>query len=98
MYLIQASKTSLPPGVIRGRALSHRHLSASQRAAIAAQLQAGEVTIEMTSAQLARLLGVSAPYIDAARQLSPEVRRAIADGEGSLSCLPFLFEGVRRTA
>lgn len=79
MYLIQSSTTSAPR-VLSGFALSHRHLSARQRAAIGAQLLAGEVTVKMTAAQLARLLGVSSQYISRAAKLPASQRRAIAEG------------------
>jgi hypothetical protein len=85
MYLVPTSKTSAPLRVIRGRSLAQRKLGAAQKASIAAGILAGEVTIELSVSQLARLVGVSVPYISAARQLTPEVRRSIADGEGTLS-------------
>jgi hypothetical protein len=81
MYLVENLNTSASPRVICGRGLLHRKLDARQRAAIAVQLLVGEAAIEMSSAQLARLLGVSVPYIRAARQLSSSKRQAIADGK-----------------
>ncbi len=85
MYLIQSSRTSAPPRVISGRSLVHRKLGAPQKAAIAAGILNGDVAIKLSMRQLAQLVGVSVPYIRAASQLSSEVRRSIADDEGSLS-------------
>jgi hypothetical protein len=84
MYLVQASKATLPsPRVISGRSLVHRKLSAAQKAAIAARLLAGEVLVQLSTRQLAQLLGVSVPYIRVASQLTPAKREAIANGTDS---------------
>lgn len=83
MYLVENSKASAWRRVIRGRALVHRRLNARRRAAIAAQLFEGEVVIDLSMRQLAQLIGVSAAYIHAARQLSPAKREAIANGTDS---------------
>jgi hypothetical protein len=75
MYIVKASETSLTPHVISGRSLVHRKLNARQRAAIAADILAGKVVIELSTCQLAQLIGVSVPYIRAARQ--PSQRQAL---------------------
>jgi hypothetical protein len=81
MYLVENLNTSASPRVICGRGLSHRRLRAAQKAAIAGQLIEGEISIELSMRQVASLLGVSVPYIRAARQLSSAKRQAIADGK-----------------
>jgi hypothetical protein len=85
MYLFGNSNASAARRVISGRSLVHRHLDACQKAAIAAEILVEEVAIKLSMAQLAQLVGVSIPYIRAARQLSPEIRQAIAAGETTMS-------------
>jgi hypothetical protein len=85
MYLIENSKASTKPPVICGRSLVHRHLDARRKAAVAAQILAGEVAITLSARQLAQLVGVSAPYIHAALQLSATKRQAIAEGKDTSS-------------
>ena len=80
MYPVDNSKASARPRVISGHSLVHRRLNACRRAAIAAQVIEGEVTIELTARQAAQLLGASMPYVSVVRRLSPAMRQEIADG------------------
>jgi hypothetical protein len=81
LYLVEKENASGWRQVISGRALAHRRLNARQRAAIAAQLLEQEVVIDLSVRQMAQLIGVSVPYILAARQLSSEKREAIVNGK-----------------
>lgn len=71
--------------VVKGHSLVHCKLDARQRAAIAAQILEGDVAIRLSTRQLAQLVGVSVPYVAAAKQLSPAKRQAIASGRDSMS-------------
>ena len=73
----------LPPTtqkVITGASIVHRQLDKRQRAILAADVLDGMVTFSPSQTQLANLLGVSAPYIIAARRLSAGKRAAILRG------------------
>jgi hypothetical protein len=73
--------TILPPAkTIAGRGLAHRHLDARQRATWAADVLDGTVQFTPSQKQLADLFGVSIPYTQAARKLSPGRRAAIQRG------------------
>jgi hypothetical protein len=74
--------TILPPTtkVIRGVSLAHRELDAPQLAVLAADVADRLVTFIPSQQQLARLFGVSVPYIRAAQRLSPSQRAAILRG------------------
>jgi hypothetical protein len=85
LYLVEKQKASAWRQVISGRALAHRRLNARQRAVIAAQLLEQEVVIDLSVRQVAQLLGVSVPYILAARQLSSATREAIVNGGDLMS-------------
>ena len=58
-------------------------MNARQKASIAAGVLAGEAVIELSARQVAQLFGVSVPYINAASELSPAKRQAIANGTDS---------------
>jgi hypothetical protein len=81
LYLVEKENASGWRQVISGRALAHRRLNARKRAAIAAQILEQDVVIDWSASQLSQLMGVSLPYIQAARQLSPAKREAIVNGE-----------------
>src|SRR3979409_79130 len=99
MYLVNNLDSSQPlPRVLSGCALAHRKLDARQRAAIAAQLYEGEITLDLSLRQLCALVGVSAPYVRVARQLSPEKRAAIASGSDPASFVPLLASSPKLPA
>jgi hypothetical protein len=83
VFLVQKEPTSKV--VIRGLSLSHRKMSAMQKGAIGGAALAGDVAIELTATQLAKLLGVSVAYIALAAKLSPSKRAAIASGRDETS-------------
>jgi hypothetical protein len=70
---------------ITGASLAHRRLDKRQRAILAADVFDGLVRFTPTQAQLAQAFGVSVPYIELARRLSPEKRAAILDGQDPVS-------------
>ena len=73
--------TSLPVKLTTGYALARNGRSKSQRAALAAQIIAGEIElVDLTQGQIAKLVGVSRPYITAALELDPMRRRMMARG------------------
>ena len=70
----QASTTSvkqLAAPVVRDRR-AFRHLTKSQRAAVAVAILRGEVKLQPTLQAVARVLDVSATYVGMAGKLSPE--------------------------
>jgi hypothetical protein len=69
--------------VERGVSLAHRRDSKSQRAAKAAEVYDGG-TYQPTLRELSILYGVSMSTIHRARQLSPEMRHAVAVGRAKL--------------
>jgi hypothetical protein len=73
------------PRVLNGRGFARRHANKRQRAVLAAELADGRVVVQLSVTQLVELLGVSRSYIDLARKLSPEKRRAILAGRDSTS-------------
>jgi hypothetical protein len=74
------------PRPISGRSIAHCSRSASQRAAIAAELALEHVRLERpTIRQAAVLLGVSVPYVHLALHLSDEARERVVTGAVSLS-------------
>jgi hypothetical protein len=80
---IDGFATLLPPiptRTIVGAGLANRQLDKRQRACLAADVLDGMVTFSPSQTQLANLLGVSAPYIIAARRLSAGKRAAILRG------------------
>ena len=80
LYLLNAPKSSLPARVLRNRSAEHRRRTARQKAAIGAGILNGEVAIKLTKLQIAKLVGVSVPYLDRACQLTPAEREVVADG------------------
>jgi hypothetical protein len=79
----------IPTKTILGAGIANRHLDARQKACLAADVLDGLVTFIPSQKQLADLLGVSVPYINVARKLSPGKRVAILKGRDSTS-----FEGL----
>jgi hypothetical protein len=79
MYPIKSSDTTLC-----GRGLQHRRLRASQKAALAAMLFNKEITLKPSVCQATALTGANIAYVNAARRLSPLMRRLIADGRNPL--------------
>jgi hypothetical protein len=73
------------PRVIRGASVAHQDLDKRQRACLTAEVLEGAANYQPTRKELAQLLGVSGNYIDAARKLSPERRRAIIEGRDDTS-------------
>jgi hypothetical protein len=78
------SANAAPP-VLNGRGIAHRHPDKRRRAVLAAELADGRAIVQLSIAQLVELLGVSRTYIDAARKLTPEKRRAILSGQDHTS-------------
>jgi hypothetical protein len=77
------------PRVLNGRGISHRHPDKRRRAVLAAELADGHAVIQPSIAQLVDLLGVSRAYIEVARKLTPERRRAILSGRDATSFATF---------
>jgi hypothetical protein len=70
-----------PVKTLTGRTIARNGRSASQRAAIAARIIAGEVEFtNPTKRQIAELLHVSIKYVDRALDLDPISRHMMADG------------------
>jgi hypothetical protein len=86
------------PRVLNGRGIAHRHPDKRRRAVLAAELADGRAIVQLSIVQLAELLGVSRTYIDTARRLVPEKRRAILSGQDSTSFRAFLSPSVPRLA
>jgi hypothetical protein len=73
--------TILPPTkTIIGRGLAHRHLDARQKACLVADVLGGLTQFVPSKQQLARIFGVSIPYIELARKLPVGKRIAILRG------------------
>lgn len=73
------------PSSVVGRSLAHSHLTASQRAAVAAQLVLGEARlIAPTITQVVPIVHVSTPYVRFALELAEETRDRVAKGDLSL--------------
>jgi hypothetical protein len=67
---------------VTGRNLAHSHRTASQRAALAAQLVLEEVEqIKPTMIQAAAVTRVNIPYVQFALRLTPATRERVAKGE-----------------
>jgi hypothetical protein len=73
------------PRVFSGRGIGHRHPDKRRRAVLAAELADGRAIVQLSIAQLVGLLGVSRAYIEVARGLTPEKRRAILSGRDDTS-------------
>jgi hypothetical protein len=73
------------PKVITGQSLVHRRLDKRQRAVLAADVSDGLVRFAPSQKQLADIFGVSIPYIELARKLSPGKRQAILRGWDPMS-------------
>jgi hypothetical protein len=56
--------------LMRGISLVHRKLTKSQRAVIVANIDDGAVPYQPTQSELAKVLGVSLPMVQAAKRLS----------------------------
>jgi hypothetical protein len=70
---------------ISGASLAHSKLDARQRACRAAQADHNEIHHTPTLRQRTAEFGVSVPYLQIARRLSPELREAIASGQDQTS-------------
>jgi hypothetical protein len=67
---------------ITGRSLAHARRTASQRAAVAAALHLGELSLmHPTEVQCAALCKVSAPWLRHAARLDPDLRQRVIAGE-----------------
>lgn len=74
------------PIPIGGRSLAHLHLTASERAGIAAQLVLGEARlVRPTITQVVPIVHVSVPYVRFAMELTAETRERVAMGELTLT-------------
>jgi hypothetical protein len=71
--------------VITGVSLVHRRLSKAQRAVLAANVIDGLARYVPTNQQVYADFGVSQPYVDIARRLTPQRREAILQGEDRTS-------------
>jgi hypothetical protein len=89
MYSLENGKASR---VVLGRGLRNRRLDARQRAAIAADILAGEIALRLSVRQLAALFGVSERYVHLARELSSGKRQAIANGLDQTSFAALLLK------
>jgi hypothetical protein len=77
LYRLNTSDVNPVPR-ITGRNLAHGRRTASQRAAIAAELRLGErVIVKPAEKQCAALVKVSVPYLRLAAALEPELRRQV---------------------
>jgi hypothetical protein len=77
---LAATPLPIPTQTIVGAGLANRHLDKRQRAVLAANVLDGLVTFSPSQQQIAAILGVSVPYIQAARGLAPGKRAAILRG------------------
>jgi hypothetical protein len=68
------------PQRILGRGLALRKTTASQRAAMAAQVLCSEVDFKLSKGQPAKLFATNVIYIGAAKRLSPIARKILAQG------------------
>jgi hypothetical protein len=75
-----ATLLPIPTQTVVGAGLAHRHLDARQKACLVANVLDGLAQFVPSQQQLARLLNVSVPYIQAARGLTPGRRAAILRG------------------
>jgi len=71
-----------PPRAIDGR--SYGHLTKSQRAALAADVLEGRLSLRLTATAISKVVGVSVPYITAASRLSPMERAMVRRGWSTL--------------
>lgn len=86
---------SAPPTVVKvpvrpvnghGRR-AFKHLSKSQRAALAVAVMHGEASLQPTLAVMSRALDVSITYIETASKLTPEELRQVRQGKVTLAGL-----------
>jgi hypothetical protein len=81
-----STPTTTTLATITGRNLAHAHRSASERAAIAAQLVLGEAElVKPTITQIVPVAHVSKSYVRFALELTPATRDRVAVGEITLS-------------
>jgi hypothetical protein len=83
--------------VLSGKSLAHRQLNKRQLACLAANVADGSDEYQPTVQQLARLFGVSVPYIAIAQKLTPEKRRAILE-RGDSTSFGLLSSAISRFA
>jgi hypothetical protein len=80
--MLICNAVKVQPVPITGRNLAHSVKSASQRAAIAAQLVLGELTlIDPTIIQAAEAAGISVPYVRLALVATAAEREALLSGD-----------------
>jgi hypothetical protein len=80
--------TETPIPTIAGRRLAHGKFTASQRAALAAALELGELRVDrFTQTQAARLSRADRAYARKARRAPPAVRRALIHGYSTVGDL-----------
>ena len=80
--------TETPTPTIPGRRLAHGKFTASQRAALAAALELGELRVDrFTQTQAARLSRADRAYARKARRAPPAVRRALIHGYSTVGDL-----------
>jgi hypothetical protein len=83
-----ALEIPIPVPTISGRFLAHAWLTPSQRAAIAAALELGELQIERyTQTQATRLTRADCVYARKARRATPAQRRQLMQGRGTIGDL-----------
>jgi hypothetical protein len=79
-YINGRSAAILPLRTIRGHSLAHCQLTKQQRAVLAADVIDGLAAFVPSHKEVATIFGVSTPYINVARRLSPGKRAAILKG------------------
>jgi hypothetical protein len=83
-YQVPAKQSTVP--VINGQGhRAFKHLTKSQRAALAIAVIRGEAGLQATRSVVSRVLDVSIPYITAASKLSPEQLREVRQGKMTLA-------------
>jgi hypothetical protein len=86
MLNISTIPSKIQPATLNAKGLANRKLSKTRRALLVADIAAGVVKLdEFSIRQLSQLLGVSVPYINAARALSWSNRYAVETGQRKLA-------------
>jgi hypothetical protein len=78
-YVVDPVRVKPSPVIIDGH--TYKPLSKSQKAALAVDILHGKVSLRPTLKVVAKALGVSVTYIEAAAHLSPEDLRRLRRGE-----------------
>jgi hypothetical protein len=85
MNVVQLPQTGLPGKAVRRCGLPLRKLGKAARAALAAEIVEGSVTLsDLSARQLAAVVGVSVAYVAAALKLTPAQRDAVRRGQRPL--------------